>query len=289
MFDKVLLVEARDVDQIIGRMAINRPQTDFDPHGNGGGARLPVPRKSSAGWLFQVKAQWSYLVRSAGLSLALLPRRASTSSRRIIQRHCQAFFRRLGEMGQVSVEFQGFEDVEDWRGAVVSPNHPSLLDALFLFSKIPDVDCVIGRTPWHDPLLAIPARRADYIPNIPAGAMLRECRKRLERGANIMIFPEGTRTSAGVLNPFQRGFALPVIQSGAEVRTIFIECDSMALGKGYSFFKNARPPLHFRISTGEIFKAGPGQRARDFSMEIEDYFRRCLRRNGDCIARIPRA
>lgn len=188
-------------------------------------------------------------------------------------------------MGHLELSFRGFEDVADWRGSVVCPNHPSLLDALFLFSKIPDVDCVIGRTPWRDPLLAVPARRAGYVPSEPSGTMLRECRRRVAQGANIVIFPEGTRTSGGALNRFESGFALPALQSGGCVRTVFIECDSMALGKGFSFFKNANPPLRFRISTGEVFSAPRGVRAREFSREIEEYFRTNLRREGGGIVR----
>lgn len=268
-------------------MATNRPQTNsgFLTKGtvSGGGPRVVAVD----GRLYQARGHGVFFARCVWLSLVLLAAGKGAKPRRIVQEHCAAFLRRLDDMGHLHVEFDGFGDVADWRGSVVCPNHPSLLDALFLFSKIPDVDCVIGRNPWRDPLLAIPSRWAGYVPSEPAGTMLRECRRRLAGGANIMIFPEGTRTADGELNRLQCGFALPAIRAGAVVRTIFIECDSMALGKGFSFFKNAHPPLRFRISTGEVFVPQRGVRARDFSREIEEYFRANLRRDGDRISRIP--
>jgi len=268
-------------------MATNRLQTNFGPPARGAGFVACHPGASPAGWVSQTRIHGAFFARSVWLSLTLLAAPGSANARGIVQRHCAAFLRRLGEMGRLHVEFLGFEDAADWRGSVVCPNHPSLLDALFLFSKIPDVDCVIGRNPRRDPLLAVSAWRAGYVPSEPAGVMLRECRRRLADGANIVIFPEGTRTAVGALNGFQGGFALPAIQSGGSVRTVFIECDSMALGKGFSFFKNAHPPLRFRISTGEVFKASRGRRARDFSREIEGYFRANLRRDGNRILRVP--
>lgn len=285
-FDNVLLVEGGDVDQIIRQMATNRQQANRTPPAHGTGFVASAMESPPMGRLSQARAHGAFFARSVWLSLALLAAPGSANPRGIVQRHCAAFLRRLGEMGQLYVEFEGFEDAADWRGSVVCPNHPSLLDALFLFSKIPEVDCVIGRNPWRDPLLAVPARRAGYVPSEPAGMMLRECRRRLEDGGNIVIFPEGTRTADGVLNGFQGGFALPAIQSGGSVRTVFIECDSMALGKGFSFFRNAHPPLRFRISTGEVFTATRRRRAREFSREIEWYFRANLHRDGDRISRV---
>jgi hypothetical protein len=88
-----------------------------------------------------------------------------------------------------------------------------------------------------------------------------------------------------VVNPFQCGFALPAIKSDACIRTVFIECDSMALGKGFSFFRSALPPIRFRISAGEVFESRGIRRARELSDEIERYFRANLRRKGDHIIR----
>jgi len=286
VIDKVLLVTGREVDQIMEQMATNRPQTHCATQIPRAGFFVGRDRARPGGdWLRSMKGRGSFFARSVLLSVALLAAGRQANPRRIVREHCAAFLRQMDAIGQLHVDFEGFEDAAKWRGSVVCPNHPSLLDALFLFSKIPDVDCVIGQNPWRDPLLAVPARRAAYVPSEPAGAMLRECRRRLAGGANIIIFPEGTRTAGGVVNPFQCGFALPAIKSDTCIRTVFIECDSMALGKGFSFFSSALPPIRFRISAGEVFESSGIRRARELSDEIERYFRANLRRKGDHILR----
>lgn len=200
-----------------------------------------------------------------------------------LSRDCARYFESLAARDLVHCRFEGFEDAADWKGSIVVANHPSILDALWFFWKMPGIGCVVGNNPWGNPLLSRPARLADFVPRDPALGMFKECRRRLRQGENILLFPEGTRTTRGPLNPFLEGPALMAVKSGAPIRTVFIECNSLFLGKGYSVFQRLLEPIVFRFSPGEVFQCAEGESARNLARRLEDYYRGALSREGDRI------
>lgn len=206
-------------------------------------------------------------------------------ARETISRHCARYLDRLARMGCTRCEYVGFEDSANWRGSLLCANHPSIFDALLLFQKFPHAACVVGTNPWRHPLFSIPAKQAAYIPSLPALRMVKETRRLVAQGGNMIVFPEGTRTREGALGPFLDGFALAAIKGGAAVRTIFIECTSRFLGKAISFKSPLEMPIHFRLSTGQVFHPDPHANARDFSQTLEEYFRQRLIREGEAIRR----
>jgi 1-acyl-sn-glycerol-3-phosphate acyltransferase len=192
----------------------------------------------------------------------------------------------MAERDLVHCHWEGFGEAADWTGSIVVANHPSILDALCFFWKLPGIGCVVGSNPWGNPLLSNPARRADFVPCDPAMRMFKEGRRRLARGENILLFPEGTRTTQGTLNSFHAGPALLAVKSGAPVRTVFIECNSLFLGKEYSFFQPTPRAIEFRFSTGEVLRPDGSESARAFARRMEDHYRARLRREGDRIFRV---
>ena len=200
--------------------------------------------------------------------------------------HCRMYFSDLAARNLVHCEFEGFEDAAAWKGSIICANHPSILDAICFFWKIQGLGCVVGMRPWANPLLSFPARNAEFVPRDPALRMLKECRQRLQRGENILLFPEGTRTTRGALNPFHDGPALLSVKARAPIRTVFIETNSLFLGKGYSFFKPTTEPIVFRFSVGEVFQPAAGESAHDLSRRLDGYYRDRLGRDGDRIFRL---
>jgi 1-acyl-sn-glycerol-3-phosphate acyltransferase len=261
--------------------------------------RLPDPGKSvvfreqagaqGKGGLFG--PQWAFAAfywRSIRLVAALMFRKRETVAdtaavRRRFQELSLRYIEDLSRRGIGFFEYEGFEDVESWRGSLICPNHPSILDAISLFAKIPKAGCVVGSNPLRNPLLSTLARMGDFIPRNPALRMVRECRSRLAHGENIIVFPEGTRTSDGAINPFHDGPALAAIKAEAPVRTILIECNTLFLSQRYSFFQCAPWPVIFRLSPGKVFHPACDDDPRAFTRELEDYFRASLRRDGDKI------
>ena len=109
-----------------------------------------------------------------------------------LSKYCEVYFSDLAASNLVHCEFEGFEDLASWKGSIICANHPSILDAICFFWKIPGIGCVVGTNPWSNPLLSLPARLADFVPRDPALRMLKECRQRLLRGENILLFKATT-------------------------------------------------------------------------------------------------
>lgn len=247
-----------------------------------GGASYPVQAAAhlyfiaSGLWL---TARWS-AQRAAGRRGA-----GAMQERRGLQRRSERYLSLLEKWKVLRVEFVGFEHCEQWRGSVLAPNHPSIIDAVALISRVPGLDCVMNARLLRDPVMSGAAKLCDYVCNDAPVRMLKTCRERLAEGSNILIFPEATRTSTPPLGPFHQGYALAAVRAGAPIRTIFIECDSLYFGRDFSFFRPAPCPMSFRLTAARVFQTSGQDDARSVSTEIAAYFRDNLTGGPSGIAR----
>jgi 1-acyl-sn-glycerol-3-phosphate acyltransferase len=176
----------------------------------------------------------------------------------------------------VDLEFIGFDEAALWHGSVIAPNHPSIIDFMLLMTSVPFLDCVMNAKLLSNPVTSGGARLCDFILNDPLRCMVKACKERLASGANILIFPEGTRTMTPPLGAFHHSYVLAAKYSSAPIRTIIIECDSDYFGHRFSYFKPAKCPIRFRITAGRVFETSPSTCARSLSKEIERYFHSLL-------------
>jgi 1-acyl-sn-glycerol-3-phosphate acyltransferase len=93
----------------------------------------------------------------------------------------------------------------------------------------------------------------------------------LRQGAQLVIFPEGSRTVDFPLDPFAPGMALIAWRSATPVQTVLIEFSTPYLGKAWPLFRRPSLPLTCRIRLGRRFPP-PGNYA-SFSDELETWFR----------------
>jgi 1-acyl-sn-glycerol-3-phosphate acyltransferase len=108
------------------------------------------------------------------------------------------------------IQVEGLENIEKDRKYIILANHASLFDIVAITSFYPNVS-------WfgHERLLKVPVfgrflKLTDYIPfREPTIRNTRHMLNQLfERSNNqsVALFPEGTRTLNGQINPFYRGF-----------------------------------------------------------------------------------
>ena len=159
--------------------------------------------------------------------------------------------------GLLRMEAQALRALADERGLVIVANHPSLLDALMLVAQLPRSFCVMKASLMRNPLLGPGALLARYIRNDCARKMVRQAVDDLRAGGQLVMFPEGTRTTSASLNPFQGGFALIARRAGAPVQTVFIDTTSPYLGKGWPIWKLPPLPIEFSLRIGRRFEPGP--------------------------------
>jgi 1-acyl-sn-glycerol-3-phosphate acyltransferase len=133
---------------------------------------------------------------------------------------------------------------------VIAPNHPSLLDAVLVISRLPHVICAAKAEIWDNVFLGGSARLAGFVRNDSPVSLVREAVRQVRRGRHFLIFPEGTRSNLRPVGEFKGGFALIAKQSGAPLQPVFIETNSRFLGKGWPLYKKPDFPLVYRARLG---------------------------------------
>ena len=154
---------------------------------------------------------------------------------------------------------------------ILAANHPSRLDAILIVSRLPNVVCVMKATLMDNWLFGAAARLARYIRNHPPLEMILGAREELRAGAQLLIFPEGTRTVTFPVDACTPATALIAGRTGIPVQTLLIELSSPYLGKTWPLLKPPELPLHCRIRLGRRFP--PPTNIADFTGELEAYFR----------------
>jgi len=165
-------------------------------------------------------------------------------------------------------------------GVIIAANHPCLLDAVLVVSQLPRAVCLMKGSLARNIVLSGTARLAGYIHNKSGLGLVRKCEERLNEGANLLVFPEGTRSAGGKLLPFKMGFALVAVLTGLPVQTIILTADSNYLGKGWPLFKKPAFPVHYSLRLGRRFQPAAGEDAKTFGEAVENYFKESLSRSG---------
>ena len=244
-------------------------------------ARHPVPYwRHAAAHLYFIAAGLHLTLRAT-----LRDRTIPCSERLHLHRRFARYIALLEHWRIIEVEFAGFEQAASWRGSVIAPNHPSILDALLLCSRLPGLDCVMNSRLLRDPVMSGTAHLCGFIRNDTPLSMVRDTRDRLLAGHNVLIFPEGTRTKGCPVGSFRHGFALAAARAGAPVRTILIECDSDYFGRNFNFFRPAPCPIRYRLTASQVFFPQIDEDARATSAEIEEFFHASLLRDENGVRR----
>src|SRR5580692_10182293 len=104
---------------------------------------------------------------------------------------------------------------------ILAANHASFLDPPLVGSALPrDINYLARKTLFRYPGLGWILRTVNAVPVDRDGggaAGLRAILDRLHAGGGIILFPEGTRTRDGKLQPARSGVGLTVIKSEAPV------------------------------------------------------------------------
>ncbi len=190
--------------------------------------------------------------------------------RRAISRIYHAYWTLAAASGILVLESDALDSLRDEPGLIIVANHPSMLDALILVARLPRSACIMKADLMRNIFLGAGARLARYIRNDSARGMVRLAVQDLKDGGQLVIFPEGTRTTRWPVNPF--GSAAPLIAklAGAPIQTVFIDTASPYLGKGWPIWRVPPLPIVFRVRLGERFT--PSADAHELQRRLEQYF-----------------
>lgn len=154
---------------------------------------------------------------------------------------------------------------------ILVANHPSLIDAVLVVSRLPNAVCVMKAELMNNLLLGSAARLAGYIRNDGPVEMVVHASEALQRGANLLLFPEGTRTKHFPLDACSSSTGLISRRSHVPVQTLLIDFSVPYLGKAWPIWRKPRLPLSFSVRLGKRFD--PPEDVAVFTRELEAYLR----------------
>lgn len=184
------------------------------------------------------------------------------------------YFDILGFFGVLQLDLSEIDTLVFERGLILAANHPSLLDALLITSRLPNVVCIMKEQVLKNILFGRGAKMAGYIPNGSARDIVNGAFSELRDGSHLLLFPEGSRTQKDGVSSLQGTVAVIAKRTDAEVQTILIESDSGFLGKGWPVYRVPEFPVRFRVRLGKRF--APQQDIKYFMSELQVYFQQEL-------------
>ncbi len=172
------------------------------------------------------------------------------------------------------LDLRAIDVLRDGPALILAPNHPALIDALFILTRHPDIVCVMKSELMNNVFLGSGSRLARYVRNGSPRQMVKESVAHLTRGGILLLFPEGTRTTRNPINPLVASVGLIAKHAAVPVQTLLIETDSPFLGKGWPLFKRPRLPVVYRVRLGKRFD--PPADVSAFTAELDAYYRQEL-------------
>lgn len=187
--------------------------------------------------------------------------------------------------GLIKVSHSNLQQLKCAKGMIVTSNHPTLVDVVVLISLMPNTSCIVKQGIWRNPFLRGVVSSAGYIPNRGAQFLLKDCKEVLNRGNNLIIFPEGTRTIIGKrVNCFARGAANITLRTQSNLLPILLKTNCVGFSKQESWYQLPRRTIGMRVELGEILPyihydtsvGSEAKMARIMTRDLEEYYKQQL-------------
>lgn len=254
-------------------------------------------RRFATGLCFVIFGLGGLLLSITALpALALLShgneRQREVRARRLVQMTFRWFIGIMKWTGVFNFDFKATEQLKGTRGHVIIANHPCLIDVVALISFVPNPDCVVKSHLWKNPFMRGVIRSTGYISNDDPEDLVTDCERSLARGNNLIIFPEGTRTTPGKGIKFQRGAAHLALRTRARVTALRVDCLPVTLIKNEAWYcsPERKPTLSVQY-LGEIDLASYYDAeklsiaARQLTRDLQNYYEKVLEDDGKPEAR----
>lgn len=172
------------------------------------------------------------------------------------------FIRVLCLLRIIEVHTEGLARLKSLKGHILVANHPSLIDYVILTACLDNLNCVVKEELSHNFFCKGVIKAAGYLIN--AASVLDKSRVSLERGENLLIFPEGTRTSRSKPFKLHRGAAALAVHLQRPLTVITIALSEEFLSKEKRWY--ALPEHCPRY----VLSAGPTLEASAFILQPEE-------------------
>ena len=178
--------------------------------------------------------------------------------------------------GILHFDLKDLDPLRDEDSLVIVANHPSLIDALLIASRLPNLFCVVKSGLRRNPIISGAVWAAGYVPNDSGLQFVKATARLFPEGGHLLVFPEGTRTATPPLGPMRGGFALAAKKNKIPVQTVVLTTDSRFLSKGWPLWKRPEFPLHYKARLGERLIPGDGESVKQLIIRVEMSLRKEL-------------
>ena len=138
----------------------------------------------------------------------------------------------------IKIRLTGVENVNVGVPCIYMSNHQSYFDIFALLACLPvDFKFIVKQELMRLPLFGAAMKRAGYIGierENPRKAILsmRHAAEKIQKGASVLIFPEGTRSSDGKLQPLKKGGFKLALSSHRDIIPVAIKNSCLITPKG---------------------------------------------------------
>jgi 1-acyl-sn-glycerol-3-phosphate acyltransferase len=215
------------------------------------------------------------------LPLMLLPRRAGYGRRvrAVIRRLFRFWLGWFHACGVAQISWHGFE-ARLPTGCIYIANHPTLLDATFLLSRLPEAICIFKPSLMRNPAIGPAAIMAGYLAGEPGVDLVRDVAARISAGQSLLVFPEGTRTGPGeICGALRPGFALIASRAHAPVQLVEIRSTPDFVTRGRPWWKPpGLLPARVGFTLGRRWEHDAARSPTQLTVEVEAHLRERLGR-----------
>ncbi|MBA2673221.1 lysophospholipid acyltransferase family protein [Ramlibacter sp.] len=209
------------------------------------------------------------------------PRRRERIARSVIHHAFQWLVGLMCLTGILSYEISGRQRLRAG-GQLILANHPTLIDVVLLMSFIERGDCIVKHALGRNPFTRGSVRAAGFVLNDTAEGLVEDCIRSMRTGNNLIIFPEGTRSTHALPLRLQRGAARVALHGEIDITPVRIRCTPPTLAKGAKWYQVPSRKAHFDIEIGEpipvarflLETPSHALAARRLTEHLTDYFSR---------------
>ncbi|MDD5204613.1 MAG: lysophospholipid acyltransferase family protein [Desulfobacterales bacterium] len=150
----------------------------------------------------------------------------------------------------VKVQVRGLENLHPAAARLYLCNHQSYFDIFALLAYLPvQFKFVMKKELMSLPLLGITMRRAGYIGIDREDARealkgMNQAAEKMKKGTSILVFPEGTRSPDGLLQPFKPGAFHIAFKSQCDIVPLIIDGSRLIVPKGSLRIQKGSFTLH---------------------------------------------
>lgn len=192
----------------------------------------------------------------------------------------RAWARSILIVSGIRVDVRGVAEIDPGRSYVYMCNHLSNFDIPVLLAHLPVQFRWLAKAElFRIPLFGRAMRGAGYISidrfnRDSAFASINEAAARIQQGVSVMIFPEGTRSRDGCLQPFKKGGFVLAVDSGVPIVPLIMLGTQTIMSKGSRLVHPNPVELVIRppIETGDYSRETKEQLMAEVRKVIEDNY-----------------